>query len=58
MPCLLVLITLAAPRLAIALLWFFTGWFHGIFPTILWPLLGWGVVGTLRPRSRGRGGAA
>jgi hypothetical protein len=40
MPCLLVLITLAAPRLAIALLWFFTGWFHGIFATILWPLLG------------------
>lgn len=40
MPCLLVLITLAAPRLAIALLWFFTSWFHGIFPTILWPLLG------------------
>lgn len=40
MPCLLVLITLAAPRLAIALLWFFTGWFRGIFPTILWPLLG------------------
>lgn len=40
MPCLLVLITLAAPRLAIALLWFFTTWFHGIFATILWPLLG------------------
>lgn len=40
MPCLLILVTLAAPRLAIALLWFFTNWFHGIFPTILWPLLG------------------
>ena len=40
MPCLLVLITLAAPRLAIALLWFFTSWFHGIFATILWPVLG------------------
>lgn len=40
MPCLLVLITLAAPRLAIALLWFLTNWFHGIFPTILWPVLG------------------
>ena len=40
MPCLLILVTLAAPRLAIALLWFFTSWFHGIFPTILWPLLG------------------
>lgn len=40
MPCLLTIIALAAPRLVIALLWLFTGWFRGIFPSILWPILG------------------
>ena len=40
MPCLLVLIALATPRLVIILLWFFTKWFNGIFPTGLWPILG------------------
>ena len=40
MPCLLTLIALAAPRLVIALLWFFTNWFRGIFPSLLWPILG------------------
>ena len=40
MPCLLALIALAAPRLLIVLLWFFTPWFDGIFPGILWPILG------------------
>jgi len=40
MPCLVVLIALAAPRLAIALLWFFTGWFRGMFDGLLWPVLG------------------
>ena len=40
MPCLLTLIALAAPRLVIAVLWFFTRWFSGIFPSILWPILG------------------
>lgn len=40
MPCLLTLIALAAPRLVIALLWVLTGWFRGIFPSILWPILG------------------
>ncbi len=40
MPCLLTLIALAAPRLVIVLLWFFTRWFNGIFPSILWPILG------------------
>ena len=40
MPCLLVIITLMAPRLAIVLLWLLTGWFHGVFAGILWPLLG------------------
>jgi hypothetical protein len=21
--------------------WFLTGWFDGLFPTLLWPVLGW-----------------
>ncbi|MGE5401863.1 MAG: hypothetical protein ACM3S2_15800 [Ignavibacteriales bacterium] len=28
------------PRVAIFLLWFFTNWFHGIFNSILLPLIG------------------
>jgi hypothetical protein len=40
MPCLLALLALAAPRLVVALLWFFTGWFRGLFPSALWPILG------------------
>lgn len=40
MPCLLAVVALITPRLAIALLWFFTTWFRGIFDTLLWPILG------------------
>ena len=40
MPCLFVVIALAMPRLVIALLWFFTNWFAGLFSTLLWPILG------------------
>jgi hypothetical protein len=40
MPCLIALFALATPRLVIALLWFFTGWFRGLFDTLLWPILG------------------
>ena len=40
MPCLLTLLALAAPRLVVALLWFFTGWFSGLFNSLLWPVLG------------------
>ncbi len=40
MPCLLALLALAAPRLVIVLTWLFTNWFKGIFPSILWPVLG------------------
>jgi hypothetical protein len=40
MPCLLVLFALIAPRLVIALLWFLTTWFHGMFQNLLWPILG------------------
>jgi hypothetical protein len=40
MPCLLVIFALATPRLVIALLYFFTAWFKGLFDTPLWPILG------------------
>jgi hypothetical protein len=40
MPCLVAILALATPRLVIALLWFFTNWFNGVFDTILWPILG------------------
>jgi len=39
MPCLFVIIALAAPRLLVFALWL-TGWFRGVFPTMLWPILG------------------
>jgi hypothetical protein len=40
MPCLLALIALATPRLVIAGLWFLSDWFAGMFPSLLWPILG------------------
>ena len=40
MPCLVALIALIAPRLTIAILWFLTGWFRGMFDNLLWPILG------------------
>lgn len=40
MPCLLLLLALATPRLVVALLWLFSGWFQGLFTTVLWPILG------------------
>jgi hypothetical protein len=40
MPCLLTLLALLTPRLVVVLLWLFTGWFDGIFDSLLWPLLG------------------
>ena len=40
MPCLVVLIAIAAPRIAIVLLWMFSGWFSGLFASGLWPILG------------------
>jgi hypothetical protein len=39
-PCLFVVLALLTPRLVVALLWFFTRWFDGLFTTILWPILG------------------
>lgn len=40
MPVLLALFSLAVPRLVVLVLWFFTGWFRGMFDTLLWPILG------------------
>jgi hypothetical protein len=40
MPCLFVLFALLAPRIVMAVLWFFSGWFKGMFATPLWPILG------------------
>ena len=40
MPCLMVLLALCIPRVVIVLLWLFTQWFNGTFPTPLWPVLG------------------
>jgi hypothetical protein len=40
MPCLLAILALATPRLLVALLWFFSRWFEGMFTSVLWPILG------------------
>ena len=40
MPCLLAILALATPRLLVALLWFFSTWFEGVFTSLLWPILG------------------
>ncbi|KFA93200.1 hypothetical protein [Archangium violaceum] len=40
MPVLFALGALVIPRLLTLILWFFTGWFRGMFDTLLWPILG------------------
>ncbi len=40
MPCLIVVLALAVPRLVLLGLWFFTDWFVGLFDSLLWPILG------------------
>ncbi len=40
MPCLFAVLALAMPRLVVVLLWLFSGWFTGVFSTVLWPVLG------------------
>ena len=40
MPCIVALLALMAPRVLILCLWFLTTWFNGLFPTLLWPILG------------------
>jgi len=40
MPCLLVLLALATPRLVILLTWFFSDFLKGLYQTALVPILG------------------
>ncbi len=40
MPCILLVIALAFPRLVIVLLWLFTNFFHGVYQGIVIPVLG------------------
>ncbi|HYZ84587.1 MAG TPA: hypothetical protein VE621_09295 [Bryobacteraceae bacterium] len=40
MPCILALLVVLFPRIAIVLLYFFTDFFRGIYDTLLIPLLG------------------
>ena len=40
MPCFLLLLAFATPRLVVALLWLFSHWFEGLFPSALFPILG------------------
>lgn len=46
MPFLLAAVALVTPRIAIALLWFFTDWFASLFPSLLWPVLGFLLMPT------------
>ncbi len=40
MPCFVAALALLTPRLTVALLWFFSHWFDGLFSSLLWPILG------------------
>ncbi len=40
MPLLLLVVALFLPRVVIALLWFFSTWFQGVFDTFIIPILG------------------
>lgn len=46
MPCLLAALILLTPRLAVALLWYFTHWFDGLFSSLLLPIIGFLFVPT------------
>lgn len=40
MVAILIIVSLILPRLLIALVWLFSGWFNGVFATRAWPILG------------------
>jgi len=46
MPCFLLVFAFVTPRLAVALLWFLTRWFEGLFSSLLWLLAGFIFVPT------------
>lgn len=39
-PCLIVLLAIAIPRVVLVALWLLTNWFEGLFNSLLWPILG------------------
>ncbi len=40
MPCLLAILAVAAPRVVILLVYFFSNFFKGLYHDMLWPVLG------------------
>ena len=40
MPLLAIIFALLIPRVTILVLYLLTNWFHGLFGTVLWPVLG------------------
>ncbi len=40
MPCLVLILMLLVPRVALVLIYFLTPWFEMVFTTWLWPVLG------------------
>ena len=40
MPCLVTVVALFAPRIAIFMIWLFSSYFARAYETVLWPLLG------------------
>ncbi len=40
MPCLIALVLLGMPRVAVAAVWLFSTAIHSAFPNLLWPVLG------------------
>lgn len=40
MPCFFAVFALFVPRVVIAVLWFFSNWFTGVFDSLIWPILG------------------
>lgn len=46
MPCFLVLLALVAPRITVAVLWFLSPAFRGVFDSLLLPLVGFILLPT------------
>jgi hypothetical protein len=40
MAIIFLIFALIAPRITILVLWFFTGWFNGLFSNVIWPIIG------------------
>ena len=46
MACVILVLALLMPRVAVAVLWLFTRWFDGLFPSLLWPIVGFLLLPT------------